>query len=38
MQTCCGVGTVSILTNGGGHAVVNVLVAHERPLCYDLLI
>ena len=34
---CCGVRTVSILTNGGGHAIVNVLVASERPLGYDLL-
>ena len=29
---------MSILTNGGGHAKVNVLVAHERPLVYDPLI
>ena len=35
---CCGVGSVSILTNGGGHAIVNVLVACERPLSYNLLI
>ena len=37
-RACCGVGTVSILTNGDCHAVVNVLVARERPLGYDLLI
>ena len=37
-RTCCGVVTESILTNGGSHAVVNVLVAWERPLSYDLLI
>ena len=35
---CCGVGTVSILTNGGSHAIVNVLVACESSLGYDLLI
>ena len=35
---CCGVGTVSIFTNGGGHAIVNVIVVCERPLGYDLLI
>ena len=29
---------LSILINGGGHAIVNVLVAHERPIDYDLLI
>ena len=34
---CCGVGTVSILTNGGSHAVVNVLVSCERPLGYNIL-
>ena len=37
-RACCGVRTVSILKNGGGHAIVNVLVASERPLGYDLLI
>ena len=35
---CCAIGTVSILTNGGGHAIVNVLVAREKLLSYDLLI
>ena len=35
---CCGVGAVSIVTNGGNHAKVNVLVPHEKPLGYDLLI
>ena len=29
---------MSILTSGGGHAVVNVLVACKRLLGYDLLI
>ena len=29
---------MSILTSGGGHAVVNVLVAGERPVGYDLQI
>ena len=29
---------MSILTDGGGHAKVNELVAHERPLGYNLLI
>ncbi len=29
---------MSILTAGGGHAAVNVLVSCERPLSYDLLI
>ena len=29
---------MSILTDGGGHAEVNVLVAHVRFLGYDLLI
>ena len=37
-QACCGVRTASVLINGGGHAEVNVLVARERPLCYNLLI
>ena len=37
-QACCGVRTVSILTNGGGHAIVNVSVSCERPLGYDILI
>ena len=36
-QAYCGVGTVSLLTNGGGHAIVNI-VACERLLGYDLLI
>ena len=35
---CCGVGTMSILTDGGGHAKVNILLARERPLGYGLLI
>ena len=37
-QAYCGVTTVSILTSGGGHAIVNLLVAREKPLSYDLLI
>ena len=37
-QTCCRIGTVSVLTNGGSHAVVNVLVSRERPHGYNLLI
>ncbi|CAE1234877.1 unnamed protein product [Acanthosepion pharaonis] len=37
-QACCGVGTVSILTDGGNHAKVDVLVARQRPLGYDLLL
>ena len=37
-QACCAVGTVSILTNAGSHAVINMLVARERLLGYDLLI
>ena len=36
--TCCGIATVSILTSGGSHAVVNVLVVPERPLSYNQLI
>ena len=35
---CSGVGTMSILTDGGGHAEVNIMLVHERPLSYDLLI
>ena len=35
---CCGVGTVSILADRGGHAKVNVLVAREKPLDYNLQI
>ena len=34
----CGVGTISILTDGGGHAEVKILVAHERLLSCDQLI
>ena len=37
-QACCGVVTVSNLTSGSSHAVVNVLVSYERPLSQDLLI
>ncbi|CAE1328869.1 unnamed protein product [Acanthosepion pharaonis] len=37
-RACCGVGTVSILTDGGNHAKVDVLVARQRPLGYDLLL
>ena len=37
-RACCGVATVSILTSGGGQAILNMLVARERPLNYDLLI
>ncbi|CAE1309081.1 unnamed protein product [Acanthosepion pharaonis] len=33
---CCGVGTVSVLADGGNHA--KVLVARQRPLGYDLLL
>ena len=35
-QACCGVRSTSILTDGGGHAKVNILVAHKKPLSYDL--
>ena len=35
---CCGIGTMSIFTDGGGQAEVNVLVACEGPLGYNLLI
>ncbi|CAE1282886.1 unnamed protein product [Acanthosepion pharaonis] len=37
-RACCCVGTVSILTDGGNHAKVDVLVARQRPLGYDLLL
>ena len=37
-RACCGVGTMSILNDGGDLAEVNILVARERPLGYDLLI
>ncbi|CAE1163005.1 CYP4B1 [Acanthosepion pharaonis] len=37
-RACCGVGTVSVLTDGGSHAKVDVLVARQRPLGYDLLL
>ncbi|CAE1167129.1 ATPeF0C [Acanthosepion pharaonis] len=37
-RACCGVGTVSILTDGENHAKVDVLVASQRPLGYDLLL
>lgn len=37
-QACCGVGTVSILTDGGDHAKVDVLVPRRGPLGYDLLL
>ena len=37
-QARCWIGTMSILTNGGGHAEVNILVECERPLGYNLLI
>ncbi|CAE1316815.1 unnamed protein product [Acanthosepion pharaonis] len=37
-RACCGVGTVSILTNGGNRAKVEVLGARQRPLGYDLLL
>ena len=28
---------MSILTSGGGHTIVNLLVSRERPLGYDLI-
>ncbi|CAE1327087.1 unnamed protein product [Acanthosepion pharaonis] len=37
-RACCGVGTVSVLTDGGSHAKVDVLVARQRPLGNDLLL
>ena len=37
-RACCGVGTVSVHTNGGSHVILNMLVARKRPLSYDLLI
>ena len=37
-QACCGIGTVTILTDGGVQAKVNVLVARGKPLGYDLLL
>ena len=36
--SCCSVGTVTITTEGGNSAKISVLVAHGKPLGYDLLL